>query len=397
MSSFIPYGRQDISQEDIDTVVEVLRSDWITQGPKIAVFEKIVSDYCGAKYAVAVSSATAGLHIACLAAGLSQGDILWTSPNTFVASANCGLYCGATVDFVDIDPNTYNLSIEELERKLTEAENQGCLPKVVVPVHFSGQSCEMEKIAQLSAKYGFRVIEDAAHGIGGRYQGEPVGSCQFSDMAVFSFHPVKIITTGEGGMVLTNKEDLYEKLIRLRSHGITRKVELIREESHGPWYYQQLELGFNYRMTDIQAALGASQMQRLDEFVKRRRFLAERYNQLLQDLPLVLPWQHPDTESSWHLYVIRLKMNKISKSHRQVFEDLRQAKIGVNLHYIPVHTQPYYKQLGFKWGDFPQAEQYYREAISIPLYYGLTEENQQIVAKNLARCIKKEHGENTET
>ena len=383
MSSFIPYGRQDISQEDIDTVVEVLRSDWITQGPKIAVFEKIVSDYCGAKYAVAVSSATAGLHIACLAAGLSQGDILWTSPNTFVASANCGLYCGATVDFVDIDPNTYNLSIEELERKLTEAENQGCLPKVVVPVHFSGQSCEMEKIAQLSAKYGFRVIEDAAHGIGGRYQGEPVGSCQFSDMAVFSFHPVKIITTGEGGMVLTNKEDLYEKLIRLRSHGITRKVELMREESHGPWYYQQLELGFNYRMTDIQAALGASQMQRLDEFVKRRRFLAERYNQLLQDLPLVLPWQHPDTESSWHLYVIRLKLNKISKSHRQVFEDLRQAKIGVNLHYIPVHTQPYYKQLGFKWGDFPQAEQYYREAISIPIYYGLTEENQETVVAKL--------------
>ena len=383
MSSFIPYGRQDISQEDIDTVVEVLRSDWITQGPKIAVFEKILSDYCGAKYAVAVSSATAGLHIACLAAGLSQGDILWTSPNTFVASANCGLYCGATVDFVDIDPNTYNLSIEELERKLTEAENQGCLPKVVVPVHFSGQSCEMEKIAQLSAKYGFRVIEDAAHGIGGRYQGEPVGSCQFSDMAVFSFHPVKIITTGEGGMVLTNKEDLYEKLIRLRSHGITRKVELMREESHGPWYYQQLELGFNYRMTDIQAALGASQMQRLDEFVKRRRFLAERYNQLLQDLPLVLPWQHPDTESSWHLYVIRLKLNKISKSHRQVFEDLRQAKIGVNLHYIPVHTQPYYKQLGFKWGDFPQAEQYYREAISIPIYYGLTEENQETVVAKL--------------
>ena len=383
MSSFIPYGRQDISQEDIDTVVEVLRSDWITQGPKIAVFEKIVSDYCGAKYAVAVSSATAGLHIACLAAGLSQGDILWTSPNTFVASANCGLYCGATVDFVDIDPNTYNLSIEELERKLTEAENQGCLPKVVVPVHFSGQSCEMEKIAQLSAKYGFRVIEDAAHGIGGRYQGEPVGSCQFSDMAVFSFHPVKIITTGEGGMVLTNKEDLYEKLIRLRSHGITRKVELMREESHGPWYYQQLELGFHYRMTDIQAALGASQMQRLDEFVKRRRFLAERYNQLLQDLPLVLPWQHPDTESSWHLYVIRLKLDKISKTHRQVFEELRQAKIGVNVHYIPVHTQPYYKQLGFKWGDFPQAEQYYREAISIPIYYGLTEENQETVVAKL--------------
>ena len=245
----------------------------------------------------------------------------------------------------------------------------------------------MEKIAQLSAKYGFRVIEDAAHGIGGRYQGEPVGSCQFSDMAVFSFHPVKIITTGEGGMVLTNKEDLYEKLIRLRSHGITRKVELMREESHGPWYYQQLDLGFNYRMTDIQAALGASQMQRLDEFVKRRRFLAERYNQLLQDLPLVLPWQHPDTESSWHLYVIRLEMNKISKSHRQVFEDLRQAKIGVNLHYIPVHTQPYYKQLCFKWGDFPQAEQYYREAISIPLYYGLTENDRERVVNTIREIL----------
>jgi dTDP-4-amino-4,6-dideoxygalactose transaminase len=288
---------------------------------------------------------------------------------------------------VDIDPHTYNLSIEELEQKLTEAEKEGCLPKVVVPVHFSGQSCEMKKIAQLYAKYDFRVIEDAAHGIGGHYQGQPVGSCQFSDMIVFSFHPVKIITTGEGGMVLTNKEDLYEKLIRLRSHGITRKVELMREESHGPWYYQQLELGFHYRMTDIQAALGASQMQRLDEFVKRRRFLAERYNHLLQDLPLVLPWQHPDTESSWHLYVIRLKQDKISKSHRQVFEELRQAKIGVNLHYIPVHTQLYYQQLGFNWGNFPNAEQYYREAISIPLYYGLTENNQERVVNTIREVL----------
>lgn len=383
MTSFIPYGKQDISQEDIDAVVEVLRSDWITQGPAIERFEKTVADYCGAKYAVAVSSATAGLHIACLAVGLSRGDILWTSPNTFVASANCGLYCGASVDFVDIDPNTYNLRVDELELKLAEAEKQGCLPKVVVPVHFAGQSCEMEKIAKLSAKYGFRTIEDAAHAIGGRYQGQPVGSCQFSDMAVFSFHPVKIITTGEGGMVLTNKEDLYEKLIRLRTHGITRNVELMKEESHGPWYYQQLELGFNYRMTDIQAALGASQMQRLDEFVKQRRFLAERYHQLLQGLPLMLPWQHPDTESSWHLYVIRLKLDKISKTYRQVFEELRQAQIGVNLHYIPVHTQPYYQQLGFKWGDFPQAEQYYREAISIPIYYGLTENDQERVVKTI--------------
>ncbi|MGD1809777.1 UDP-4-amino-4,6-dideoxy-N-acetyl-beta-L-altrosamine transaminase [Dapis sp. BLCC M126] len=387
MNQFIPYGRQDISQADIDAVVEVLRSDWITQGPIIERFEKTVSDYCGAKYAVAVSSATAGLHIACLAAGLSKGDILWTSPNTFVASANCGLYCGANVDFVDIDPNTYNLSVDELEHKLIEAEKQGCLPKVVIPVHFGGQSCEMAKITALSERYGFRIIEDAAHGIGGCYQRKPVGSCKFSDMTVFSFHPVKIITTGEGGMVLTNKQDLYEKLIRLRTHGITRKVELMKEESHGPWYYQQLELGFHYRMTDIQAALGASQMQRLDEFVERRRFLAERYHQLLQDLPLILPWQHPDTESSWHLYVIRLKLDKISKTHRQVFEELRQAKIGVNLHYIPVHTQPYYQQLGFKWGDFYQSEKYYQEAISIPLYYGLTENNQEIVVNTIREVL----------
>ncbi|NEP42094.1 MAG: UDP-4-amino-4,6-dideoxy-N-acetyl-beta-L-altrosamine transaminase, partial [Okeania sp. SIO2H7] len=346
-------------------------------------FEKIVADYCGAKYAVAVSSATAGLHIACLAAGLSRGDILWTSPNTFVASANCGLYCGASVDFVDIDPHTYNLSVDELERKLAEAEKQGSLPKVVVPVHFAGQSCEMEKIAALSKGYGFKIIEDAAHAIGGRYQGQPVGSCQFSDMAVFSFHPVKIITTGEGGMVLTNNENLYENLIRLRTHGITRKMELMKEESHGPWYYQQLELGFNYRMTDIQAALGASQMQRLDEFVERRRFLAERYHQLLQGLPLMLPWQHPDAESSWHLYVIRLKLDKISKTHRQVFEELRQAQIGVNLHYIPVHTQPYYQNFGFKVGNFLEAEKYYQEAISIPLYYGLLEEDPKRIVATL--------------
>lgn len=379
MNQFIPYGRQDISQTDIDAVVEVLRSDWITQGPAIERFEKLVADYCGAKYAVAVSSATAGLHIACLAAGLSPGDVLWTSPNTFVASANCGLYCSADVDFVDIDPHTYNLSVEVLEQKLAHAELEGKLPKVVVPVHFAGQSCEIERILALSRKYGFTILEDGSHAIGARYQDNPVGSCLFSDMAVFSFHPVKIITTGEGGMVVTNREDLYEKLIRLRTHGITRNPELMQGESHGLWYYQQLELGFNYRMTDIQAALGASQMQRLDEFVSRRRFLATRYNELLQDFPLVLPWQHPDTESSWHLYIIRLKLDKIAKTHRQVFDELRQAGIGVNLHYIPVHTQPYYQQLRFKWGDFPQAEQYYREAMSIPLYYGLTESDQDRV------------------
>ncbi len=387
MNHYIPYGRQDISQEDIDAVVEVLRSDWITQGPAIEKFEQAVAKYCGASYAVAVSSATAALHIACLAAGLGQGDIFWTSPNTFVASANCGLYCGAKVDFVDIDPNTYNLSVSELERKLAWAEKQGCLPKVVIPVHFAGQSCEIEQIAALSQRYGFRIIEDASHAIGGRYQGQPVGSCQFSDITVFSFHPVKIITTGEGGMVLTNQEELYEKLIRLRSHGITRDVALMQGESHGPWYYQQLELGFNYRMTDIQAALGASQLQRLDEFVERRQFLAERYNQMLQALPLMLPWQDPDTESSWHLYVIRLKLDKISKTHRQVFEELRKAEIGVNLHYIPVHTQPYYQQLGFNWSDFPQAESYYQQAISLPIHYGLTQEDQDRVVTALQNIL----------
>jgi UDP-4-amino-4,6-dideoxy-N-acetyl-beta-L-altrosamine transaminase len=379
MNQFIPYGRQDISQADIDAVVEVLRSDWITQGPAIERFEKLVAEYCGAKYAVAVSSATAGLHIACLAAGLSAGDVLWTSPNTFVASANCGLYCGADVDFVDIDPHTYNLSVEMLERKLARAQQQGKLPKLVIPVHFAGQSCKMEGILALSRKYGFTILEDASHAIGARYQDNPVGSCLFSDMALFSFHPVKIITTGEGGMVMTNREDFYEKLIRLRTHGITRNPELMQGESHGLWYYQQLELGFNYRMTDIQAALGASQMQRLDEFVAGRRYLAQRYKELLRDLPLTLPWQHPDTNSSWHLYVIRLQLEKISKSHKQVFSALRDAQIGVNLHYIPVHTQPYYQQLGFKWGDFPGAEQYYREAMSIPLYYGLTESDQDRV------------------
>ncbi|WP_292823113.1 UDP-4-amino-4,6-dideoxy-N-acetyl-beta-L-altrosamine transaminase [Nostoc sp. JL33] len=387
MSDYIPYGRQDISQQDIDAVIEVLRSDWITQGPAIDRFEQAVANYCGTKYAVAVSSATAALHIACLAAGLGQGDILWTSPNTFVASANCGLYCGAKVDFVDIDLNTYNLSVDELEHKLTGAEKQGCLPKVLIPVHFAGQSCEMEQIAALSQRYGFKIIEDASHAIGGSYQGQPIGSCQFSDMAVFSFHPVKIITTGEGGMVLTNHEELYQRLIRLRSHGITRNPDLMQAESHGSWYYQQLELGFNYRMTDIQAALGTSQMQRLDEFVERRCFLANRYNQLLQDLPLMLPWQHPDSESSWHLYVIRLKRDKINKTHRQVFEELHSVGIGVNLHYIPVHLQPYYRKFGFKLGDFPQVEKYYEEAITIPLYYGLNEQSQYKVVASLKESL----------
>lgn len=388
MNNFIPYGRQNINQQDIDAVIDVLQSDWLTQGPAIERFEQSVAEYCGVKYAVAVSSATAALHIACLAAGLGPGDILWTSPNTFVASANCGLYCDAGVDFVDIDPQTYNLSEAALEQKLTQAEQKGKLPKVVVPVHLAGQSCEMEKIGALAQKYSFTVLEDASHAIGARYQSIPVGNCQFSDMTVFSFHPVKIITTGEGGMVVTNRSDLYEKLIRLRTHGITRNPELMQGKFHGLWYYQQLELGFNYRITDIQGALGASQMQRLNEFVSRRRFLADHYNQMLANVPVTLPWQHPDTESSWHLYVIRLQLDKIAKTHPQVFEELRQAGIGVNLHYVPVHTQPYYEKLGFKSGDFPQAEQYYQEAISLPLYYDLTQENQERVVAAVRDILK---------
>lgn len=390
MNSFIPYGRQNITKADIAAVVKVLESDWLTQGPMVPIFEQSVTTVCGVSYGVAVNSATSALHIACLALGLGKGDILWTSPNTFVASANCGLYCGAEVDFVDIDPHTYNLSVVKLREKLATARNQGCLPKVVIPVHFSGQCCEMDEIYALGQEYDFRIIEDASHAIGATYQGQPVGDCRYSDLTVFSFHPVKILTTGEGGMVVTNRQDLYEKLIRLRTHGITRNPDLMQGESHGLWYYQQLELGFNYRMTDIQAALGASQMQRLKEFVSRRRFLASRYDELLQELPLVLPWQHSETDSSWHLYVIRLKLDRIAKTHTQVFEELRRAGIGVNLHYIPVHAQPYYQGLGFKWGDFPQAEQYYREAISIPLYYDLTEENQEQVGSVLRKILSED-------
>lgn len=383
----IPYGRQDITPEDIAAVVEVLQSDWLTQGPKIPEFEAALASYCGARYAVVVSSATAALHLACIAAGLKGGDRLWTSPITFVASANCGLYCGATVDFVDIDPHTYNLSVSALAAKLEIAQKQGTLPKVVIPVHLAGQSCEMAPLAELARIYGFTLIEDASHAIGGQYRGRPIGCCEFSTMAVFSFHPVKIITTGEGGAILTNDSDLYQRLIRLRSHGITRDPQQMVGDSHGPWYYQQLELGFNYRMTDLQAALGRRQLQRLDQFVERRRFLAQRYHQSLADLPLTLPFQHPDTRSSWHLYIIRLKRDQIQASHREVFEALRALGIGVNLHYIPVHTQPYYQQLGFQWGDFPNAEAYYQEAISLPLYYGLTLAQQDQVIQALKQVL----------
>ena len=383
----IPYGRQDIAQADLLAVQEVLTSDWLTQGPAIEQFEKKVADYCGTKYAVALTSATAALHLGCLALDLGLSEVLWTSPNTFVASANCGRYCGAKVDFVDIDPQTYNLSVTALEEKLELAKRNGELPKVVIPVHFSGQSCEMERIAELAKLYGFKIMEDASHALGGRYQGSNVGACEYSDMTVFSFHPVKIITTGEGGMILTNRRDLYERLLRLRSHGITRDYDLVRRNSDGPWHYQQIELGYNYRMTDIQATLGISQMLRLDKFVARRNMLAERYNNALKDLPLLLPGQSPEVYSAYHLYVIQLKLDELVKSRKEVFGELISAGINVNVHYIPVHTQPYYRNLGFNEGDFPQAEKYYAGAITLPLYYGLSEEDQDYVINKVNEVV----------
>jgi UDP-4-amino-4,6-dideoxy-N-acetyl-beta-L-altrosamine transaminase len=384
----IPYGRQDISEEDVAEVAAVLRSDWLTQGPAIERFERAVAEYCGAKHAVAVSNATAALHIACLAAGVGPGDRVWTSPNTFVASANCALYCGAQVDFVDIDPRTYNLSPVALAEKLEKASAAGLLPKLIIPVHFSGQPCDMAAISALAARYGIKVMEDAAHAIGGSYGGKPIGACDRSLAAIFSFHPVKIITTAEGGMVVTNDSAFYEKLKLFRSHGITREPDLMEGASHGPWYYQQIELGFNYRITDIQAALGTSQMRRLDAFVARRRELAARYDAKLAGLPLTLPHQAEDGKSAWHLYVVRLRSDLVRGNHRQIFESLRNAGIGVNLHYIPVHTQPYYRRLGFRAGDFPEAERYYSEAISIPMYSGLSDADQDRVSAALAAALK---------
>lgn len=384
----IPYGRQSISEQDIQAVVDVLHSIWLTQGPCVERFEKAVADYCGARHAVAVNSGTSALHIACRALGLGEGDYLWTSPNTFVASANCALYCGALVDFVDIDPGTCNMSVEHLEQKLLIAQQQGKLPKIVIPVHFAGQACEMEEIAALGKRYGFHIIEDASHAIGGTYRQNKVGSCTYSAMTVFSFHPVKIITTGEGGMVVTNQDDLYRKLVLLHSHGITRDPLYMEGESHGPWYYEQVDLGYNYRMTDIQAALGLSQLQRIDEFVQRRHYLADRYDRYFLEMPVVPVQQRADIYSAYHLYVIRLQLEKLGKSHCQIFTELREKGLLVNLHYIPVHTQPYYKNMGFREGDFPNAEAYYAEAISIPLYYGLSDENQEKVMACISEVVR---------
>lgn len=383
----IPYGKQNISQKDIDAVLEVLQSDYLTQGPKVPLFEKLVAEKVEADYAVAVNSATSALHIACMALGLGQNDWLWTSPITFVASANCGLYCNAKVDFVDIDRKTYNLCPKALEGKLIKAENEGRLPKVLVAVHLCGQPCDMKAIHELSKRFGFYVIEDASHAIGGKYRGEYIGNCRYSDITVFSFHPVKIITTAEGGMAITKDIKLFKKMEMLRSHGITRDESMMEENTHGGWYYEQIELGYNYRMTELQAALGISQMEHLDDFVSARHNLANIYNKELSELPIDLPFQLENTYSGMHLYVIRLNLNEIKKSHKKVFEELRERGIGVNLHYIPVHIQPYYKRMGFDWGDFPVAENYYQEAISIPIFHGMTDDQQNEVIATLVEVL----------
>jgi UDP-4-amino-4,6-dideoxy-N-acetyl-beta-L-altrosamine transaminase len=397
-NKMIPYGKQSINQQDIDAVVAVLQSDFLTQGPQVPLFEKSLETITGAKHALAVNSATSALHLACLALGVGEGDLVWTTPITFVASANCALYCGATVDFVDIDPQTYNLSPAALAQKLADAKkNQYPLPKVVIPVHLCGQPCEMDKIYALSQEYGFAIIEDASHAIGGRYQDQPIGNCKYSDITVFSFHPVKIVTTAEGGAATTNNVRLADKMALLRSHGVTRDPELMTEPSHGDWYYQQIALGYNYRMTDLQAALGVSQLTRLDDFVARRSQLAARYDALLKDLPLLLPKQIGDAYSARHLYVVRLqlpeltlsalKVSDLKLSHKAIFDQLRQRGIGVNLHYIPVHTQPYYQALGFSWGDFPEAEHYYQQAISLPLFPDMSIEQQDQVIAALSEVL----------
>jgi UDP-4-amino-4,6-dideoxy-N-acetyl-beta-L-altrosamine transaminase len=369
----IPYGRQSINEADIQAVVDVLQSDYLTQGPAVPAFEERVARRVGAAHGVAVNSATSALHIACMALGVAPGDNVWTSPITFVASANCARYCGATVDFVDIDPRTYNMSVDRLSEMLQRAEVMGTLPKVVIPVHLAGQSCDMMGIHALAKRYGFAVIEDASHAIGGDYMGRPIGDCRYSDVTIFSFHPVKIVTTAEGGIAMTNSADLASRMQLYRSHGITRDPAMMRAAPDGPWYYEQIALGYNYRMTDLQAALGLSQMDRLDDFIAVRRRLAAAYSERLAKLPLVIPWQDPSGSSAWHLYVIRVEETRLGQSHSAIFDGLKARGIGANLHYMPVYLQPYYRQLGFTPGHCPEAERYYAEAISLPLYATLSE------------------------
>lgn len=383
----VPYARQAISDDDIAAVADALRSDWLTQGPAIPRFESALAKYCGAPHAVAVNSGTSALHIACLALGLGPGDRLWTSANTFVASANCARYCGADVDFVDIDPGTFNLNTAALADKLAHAEREGRLPKIVVPVHFGGQPCDMAEIARLAHRYGFAVIEDASHALGAEYGGAKIGSCDHSDVTVLSFHPVKIITTGEGGAALTRRADLAKRMQLLRSHGTTRDESQMEGPSDGPWYYQQITLGWNYRMTDIQAALGASQMYRIDEFVSRRRELAGRYDAAFAGSPIGVAARLDGAVSAWHLYVIQLEEARLGRSRKAVFEALRSSGIQVNVHYIPVHLQPYYQRLGFAPGDFPAAERYYERAISLPMYAGLSDSEQERVISAVKHAL----------
>lgn len=383
----IPYARQSISTADIEAVTKVLCSDYLTQGPVIPEFEKAVAAMCDVKYAVAVNSATSALHIACIALGLRSGDWLWTTPNTYVASANSAIYCGAQVDFVDIDPETYNLCPHKLEQKLRSAEQDGLLPKVVMPVHFSGQPCDMERISSLSQRYNFKIIEDASHALGARYKNETTGHCGYSDVTVFSFHPVKMITTGEGGMALTNDKCLAERMSRLRSHGVTRNEEHMAQTNGGPWYYEQIDLGFNYRMSDLSGALGQAQLARLDQFIVRRRQIVATYNRELANLPVMLPVQREYAESSWHLYVLRVDEAVSRISRNVLFMRLRDQGIGVNVHYLPVHTQPYYRQKGFRDGYCPNAERYSAQTITLPLFFDLTDEDQAKVIKALRFAI----------
>jgi UDP-4-amino-4,6-dideoxy-N-acetyl-beta-L-altrosamine transaminase len=380
ISPFIPYGRQDISQDDIDAVISVLHSDFLTQGPQVPAFEAAVAAHTSAAYAVAVNSATSALHIACIALGVGPGDVVWTVPTTFVASANCALYCGASVDFVDIDPIRYTMCPKALEAKLKTASQ---LPKVIIPVHLCGQSADMKAISKIARNYGISIIEDASHAIGATYEGKPIGDCRYSEITVFSFHPVKIITTAEGGLATTQNQKIAEAMDLARSHGITRNPELYEGPSQGSWYYEQITLGFNYRMTELQAALGLTQMQRLIEIVDRRTAIAARYDQILADLPVQRPIQAESTRSSWHLYVIQVPKTH----HSKIFDDLRRDGIGVNLHYIPIHRHPYYRRMGFKLGQFPNAESYYRKSISIPLYFGLTEKDQDRIFATLERSL----------
>lgn len=383
----IPYGRQDIDQADIDAVVGILKSDFLTQGPAIGRFERSLTEWCRTRHAVAMSSATAALHAACLALDIGPGDLVWTSPITFVASANCALYCGAEVDFVDIDPATYTLSIEALTAKLELADRRGRLPKLVIPVHMAGQPCDMAAIALLSRRFGFRVLEDASHAIGAWHEDGPVGNCRYSDITVFSFHPVKIITTAEGGAALTNDDGLAERMALFRSHGITRAPEQMEGTSHGPWYYQQLELGWNYRMTDLQAALGASQMRRLESLVAARRAIAARYDDAFATLPIIRPFQQSNVRSSFHLYIVALP-SRDPRRRRHIFDALRDRGVGANVHYIPVYLQPYFQRLGFAAGLCPVAEDYYDRAISIPLHPRLSADDQQRVIAAVAECVR---------